>query len=158
MLVPELPVLKVDTSTRLAGHGLLAEGKPFHSALGDDGRPRRMTGSTGYGRCSCGVRSVLTTSDAARKRWHKEHKNLVRQSRRAGAQLPDWAALSDSERDVIRALQELAARWPHALEVELTEDILVARVVRPGDPRRITAGAGAAIIADIRGLRITRGD
>lgn len=66
-------------SSRLAGHGLRAEGKVFE----DDGNggTRRKYGSYdnfGFGLCSCGSRSSALYSDAARKRWHREHKEQVR--------------------------------------------------------------------------------
>jgi hypothetical protein len=68
----------MDTSTRLPGHGLQAEGKAFEG--GDE--PRRKSGSYsnfGFGLCSCGARSPLLYSDGARKRWHRDvHKPAVR--------------------------------------------------------------------------------
>ena len=70
----------MDTSTRLRGHGLLAEGKPFE----DDGRGgvRRADiygEPDGFGVCSCGARSGVFGLDADRKWWHREvHKPEIR--------------------------------------------------------------------------------
>lgn len=69
----------MDTSTRLKGHGLQSEGKPYE----DDGRggTRRtdIYGSPpGFGLCSCGARSDVLDSDYARRVWHRGHKAEVR--------------------------------------------------------------------------------
>jgi hypothetical protein len=58
--------------TALAGHGLLAEGKPFAH---QDGTWIRAHGErTGAGLCSCGEASPVLGTDAARRRWHNQHK------------------------------------------------------------------------------------
>ena len=62
--------------TQIPGHGLHAEGKPF---IGDGrGGWTRPDWGIGYGLCSCGEASPeQLDSDAARKRWHREHKEQV---------------------------------------------------------------------------------
>jgi len=69
-----------DTSTRLPGHGLEREGKPFQWSDRDGqyvrpwGHPR-----TGVAKCSCGAVSPVLGSDGARKRWHRDvHKPEMR--------------------------------------------------------------------------------
>ena len=52
----------------VTGHGLVRGGAPF-TAEG-----RSATGRTGHGRCSCGETSPVLESNAARKRWHADHK------------------------------------------------------------------------------------
>jgi hypothetical protein len=65
--------------TALPGHALRSEGKPYRLAGKDDGGlDVRATGSGGYGLCECGTSSGWLTSDGARKRWHKEHKEAIR--------------------------------------------------------------------------------
>jgi len=64
------------TSLRVTGHTLWFEGRG-HNA---DGEPRYgLRGYLGYdrGKCSCGVLSEPLPSAAARKRWHREHKQEV---------------------------------------------------------------------------------
>jgi hypothetical protein len=62
--------------TLLKGHTLMDEGQPL-------GTGRRS--GDGVGGCSCGARSPVLFSNAARQRWHKDHKE--NQRRLAG--LPD---------------------------------------------------------------------
>jgi hypothetical protein len=70
----------MDTTTRLRGHGLFAEGKPFRVVGDVRGEWIAVAvGRTGRGRCSCGERSPILESDAERKRWHREHKQQVRE-------------------------------------------------------------------------------
>jgi hypothetical protein len=57
-------------SNRLAGHELRNEGKVY-----DVGGWPVLIGS---GRCTCGERSPVLPTPAARKRWHREHKDTVR--------------------------------------------------------------------------------
>lgn len=69
----------MDTSTRLKGHGLQSEGKPFE----DDGRggTRRTElygGPVGFGLCSCSARSDVLGSNYERQVWHRGHKAEVR--------------------------------------------------------------------------------
>ena len=74
----------IDTSTRLRGHGLLSEGKPYVQYQGDEEDARswhRVHGwpeNMGHGVCSCGAASEWLDSDAERKRWHRDHKELAR--------------------------------------------------------------------------------
>ena len=75
----------MDTSTRLPGHGLLSEGKPYVWRQGDEEdapswhRARWELRGVGAGLCSCGTASPKLESDGARKRWHKDvHKPAVR--------------------------------------------------------------------------------
>jgi hypothetical protein len=55
---------------RLPGHELKREGRIF-DVLG-------YRGKVGAAVCSCGWRSAVLDSDAARKRWHRDHKDAVR--------------------------------------------------------------------------------
>lgn len=69
-------------NTRLTGHALDSEGKPF--VLGQheqDGHWVRPYGyqSEGVALCECGVASGWLTSNAARQRWHRAHKDEIRQ-------------------------------------------------------------------------------
>lgn len=64
-------------NTRLSGHTLRAEGKPYGWAV-NGGRYVRIEGSQGVALCSCGTHSQKLHSDAERKRWHAIHKNQVR--------------------------------------------------------------------------------
>jgi hypothetical protein len=77
-------------STRLAGHGLRREGKPycaagckdcpFLSAVGDyDGHGVVSNNGHGHGLCACGQSSKHLQSNADRKRWHVQHKEEVRE-------------------------------------------------------------------------------
>jgi hypothetical protein len=62
-------------STRLAGHGLHHEGKPFER--GETSPWLRVYGSkTGVALCECGETSGVSESDAARRRWHRAHKEV----------------------------------------------------------------------------------
>lgn len=71
---------------RLSGHGLRLEGRA-HDAHGHFTR-----GFDGYGLCTCGVRSDWLGSDAARQRWHRQHKADVAASRDARVLGSDGAA------------------------------------------------------------------
>ncbi len=53
--------------TLVKGHTLIMEGQPCGYARNGPGQ----------GACSCGLRSPELSSNAARKRWHKEHKKEV---------------------------------------------------------------------------------
>ena len=61
--------------TQIPGHGLRAEGKPGGLYSGT---------RTGPGVCSCGATSEVLESDAARKRWHVQHKADVASHREEG--------------------------------------------------------------------------
>jgi hypothetical protein len=70
----------MDTSGRLAGHGLISEGYPHDDA----GKPisgafLRATSGNGRALCSCGELSPELPSGYARKRWHKDHKDQVKE-------------------------------------------------------------------------------
>lgn len=56
-------------TTRVAGHTLRNEGQAYDAA----GWRTRI----GVGRCSCGEESPVLDSNAARKRWHREHKAQI---------------------------------------------------------------------------------
>lgn len=58
--------------TALRGHGLADEGKPHYNAQGFF----RWEG--GHAKCECGLLSEAGVSQAAAKRWHREHKDAVR--------------------------------------------------------------------------------
>lgn len=60
-------------NTRVAGHGLQAEGKPYQP--NGEGSHMRAGRYVGYALCSCGATSPELESDAARKRWHMAHKD-----------------------------------------------------------------------------------
>lgn len=80
-------------STRLAGHSLAAEGRPvvgfdgdwpddfachwWFASPGSRGVYVRR-GPEGRALCECGEWSPELPSTAARKRWHREHKDEVR--------------------------------------------------------------------------------
>jgi hypothetical protein len=57
---------------RLVGHELRWEGRLDNYVYA---RNRNGEGST---RCTCGALSPVLPSTAARKRWHREHKDAVR--------------------------------------------------------------------------------
>lgn len=73
--------------SRLRGHALQHEGKPFVSGAGG-GWERIYTApeeAVGVGLCECGQTSPELGTDAARKRWHVEHKDEVRAAAREGS-------------------------------------------------------------------------
>ena len=55
------------------GHGLRHEG----ASHDEEGNYLWPQWKAGYGFCSCGVRSALLESTAARKRWHRAHKSVI---------------------------------------------------------------------------------
>jgi hypothetical protein len=63
-------------NTRVAGHGLHAEGKPFtwSERSGRYVRVYPAYEKEGQGLCECGEVSAVLTTDAGRKRWHQAHK------------------------------------------------------------------------------------
>lgn len=71
-------------NTRIAGHGLQMEGRALRKAGQWDsasvivqGTPYcRADGPAGIAVCQCGEVSGALLSDAARKRWHAEHKRI----------------------------------------------------------------------------------
>ena len=62
--------------TQIRGHGLQSEGKPYGDS-GEGGWMHLYQRHVGVGLCSCGATSEVLASDAARKRWHREHKAAV---------------------------------------------------------------------------------
>ena len=69
----------MSTPSRLSGHTLRHEGAAFEPVLNASGLPDRRAGDrVGSGLCSCGEMSESLPSAAARKRWHREHKDRVR--------------------------------------------------------------------------------
>lgn len=62
-------------STRLSGHELQREGKPYQW---DGSRYTPASGVRGKGLCSCGATSKVTDVDNERKRWHRSHKDTIR--------------------------------------------------------------------------------
>jgi hypothetical protein len=68
-------------STRVAGHGLWSEGWPVDATPGKGAgwRPGRHRTDAGCGLCECGEMSPVLDSVAARRRWHKEHKQQIRE-------------------------------------------------------------------------------
>ncbi|MEV0584070.1 hypothetical protein [Nonomuraea sp. NPDC050310] len=71
-------------STRLSGHALRSEGKPFSWSSNDQQYVRtnalygHETGE-GYALCSCGEASPWCRSNAERKRWHAIHKRRIQE-------------------------------------------------------------------------------
>lgn len=59
---------------RVKGHYLIGEGESF---FGDGSRIWGRRSGMGCGKCSCGALSEKLPSDAARKRWHRQHKEEV---------------------------------------------------------------------------------
>jgi CDGSH-type Zn-finger protein len=70
-------------NTRLSGHTLRAEGKPFVWNSGRYVRSNIVHGREvpeGRALCSCGTASQKLNSDAERKRWHRDvHKRQIRE-------------------------------------------------------------------------------
>lgn len=75
-------------NTRVAGHGLRKEGRPYCLELcgecrrkGDgtwgDEHGDRSLNAEGHGLCSCGVPSPHLVSDSQRRKWHADHKAVV---------------------------------------------------------------------------------
>ena len=64
-------------NTRLAGHELDGEGAA-HDKRGI--RIYRGTGGWGFAICSCGAKSEYLTSGNARKQWHRNHKQEIREA------------------------------------------------------------------------------
>ena len=64
-------------SQRVPGHTLVGAGAPFDA----QGRYLHWEGTrgTGHGKCSCGELSEVLPTAAARKQWHRDHKDRVRQ-------------------------------------------------------------------------------
>jgi hypothetical protein len=60
----------------LNGHSLYREGHPAGFSLGYTG--------IGKGKCSCGALSEDLPSNAARQRWHRQHKEEIIASGKAG--------------------------------------------------------------------------
>jgi hypothetical protein len=63
---------------RLVGHELPDEGR-----IRDPFGPWGLSNGKGATRCSCGQGSPLLPSTAARRRWHRKHKDAIR-AQRAG--------------------------------------------------------------------------
>lgn len=57
-----------ETRRRISGHALQYEGRAFHAGN------RVMVGKA---KCECGERSERLETDAARQRWHRQHKAEV---------------------------------------------------------------------------------
>lgn len=69
-------------NTRLSGHTLRSEGKPFVWSSGRYVRANIALGRDipeGRALCSCGNASQKLNSDAERKRWHAIHKQQIRE-------------------------------------------------------------------------------
>lgn len=66
--------------TLLPGHGLRREGKPVllagccGLASGSNDRHPNEYDRIGHGLCDCGATSPCLDSNAARQRWHRQHK------------------------------------------------------------------------------------
>ncbi|MCC5574527.1 hypothetical protein IMZ11_02590 [Microtetraspora sp. AC03309] len=66
-------------NTRLSGHTLRSEGAPFSWTQNGGRYVRTRITWTGKGLCSCGATSEELTSNNARKRWHRAHKDAIRE-------------------------------------------------------------------------------
>jgi len=65
--------------TRLAGHSLFREGAPYQGLAGAQEQVGRVSvAGPGRARCSCSVKSGRLATAAARRAWHREHKDAVR--------------------------------------------------------------------------------
>ncbi len=65
-------------SNRLSGHTLRQEGRAFAKDRITGGWFLLMLSSLGVGLCSCGDTSEELDSNAARKAWHRAHKDQIR--------------------------------------------------------------------------------
>lgn len=61
---------------RLAGQGVAGEGAAHE--FDRAGYRWRILGHTGFALCSCGAHSPVYDTTAARKQWHRNHKNAIR--------------------------------------------------------------------------------
>lgn len=68
-------------NTRVEGHSLRYEGRYWNGLA-------YASGGMAYGMCSCGKRSELLPSAAARKRWHREHKTDIITARAESTRQP----------------------------------------------------------------------
>jgi len=74
-------------SGRVSGHGLPDEGRPVlkrNCCAMDDGTnhgQRNHYDAHGHGVCSCGAMSPHEITNAARQRWHRQHKADVLEER-----------------------------------------------------------------------------
>jgi hypothetical protein len=68
--------------TNIRGHALRGEGKAH--LPGDEEPWILVWGYSGCALCECGAASAVERSDAARKRWHAEHKAIIRGREQAG--------------------------------------------------------------------------
>jgi hypothetical protein len=62
------------------GHGLRGEGLAFvqePAYFGGPSGPRMVFDQKGQGLCHCGAWSPILPTTAARRRWHREHKQAV---------------------------------------------------------------------------------
>lgn len=66
-------------STRIPGHGLLSEGKPYWWDSQKSSWERAYGTKDGVALCSCGRFSQTLHNDAERKRWMNIHKRQVRE-------------------------------------------------------------------------------
>lgn len=76
--------------TRLEGHALFGEGRPVSWVKDSEHRSVHHIGlktayvdynalrPSGRALCECGAESPVLPSTAARKRWHREHKDAIR--------------------------------------------------------------------------------
>ena len=73
----------------IKGHGLVNEGVGYPPGLDGLTIIRRAAfiahDPTGVGVCACGAKSDPLPSDAARQRWHREHKQAVLDAQGGGA-------------------------------------------------------------------------
>lgn len=91
------------TSNRLPGHTLRFEGKVYGY---------NHTVRQGRARCTCGAESLVLDSDAARKRWHREHKDEIREEIRRDSEADDRTPTTKAIRRLRQLVQEATpGRW-----------------------------------------------
>ena len=72
--------MRIVDANRLAGHTLLREGAPYTRAGKNSEWEQVYFSWTGQGVCSCGEYSDVLHSNNARKRWHRDHKDRLRET------------------------------------------------------------------------------
>lgn len=87
--------------TLVSGHTLRHEGAPVYmpncnrcqsGIIHSPSQKFPYGGRSGHGLCSCGAYSAHEESHAARKRWHRGHKDLIRQAAEKGIALGECIA------------------------------------------------------------------
>lgn len=113
-------------TTRLAGH-----------ILPHEGRLSAGRQAEGVGVCSCGATSEVLPSANARKRWHAEHKDLIRT--RGFDHLAAYPATAQQVRALIAALESDIAwqREMYGNSKDPAEKSAIGRLIGMEDALRI---------------------